>query len=83
VTYEHPQVWRGDPWRYASTGSAPAPPCRAIHRRRGVEELAPAELGLDRERARLWTVAHTVAWGLDEEPLAEHIEAATWLLDTG
>ncbi len=42
-----------------------------------------AELGLDRERARLWTVAHTVAWGFDEEPLDAHIEAATWLLDAG
>jgi streptomycin 6-kinase len=39
------------------------------------------ELGLDRERARRWAFAHTVAWGFDEEPLAGHIEAATWLLD--
>lgn len=42
-----------------------------------------AELGLDRERARLWSVAHTVAWGFDDEPLPGHIEAATWLLDAG
>lgn len=40
-----------------------------------------ADLGLDRERARLWAMAHTVAWGFDDEPLAGHIEAATWLLD--
>ena len=40
-----------------------------------------AELGLDRERARLWSMAHTVAWGFDDEPLADHVEAATWLLD--
>lgn len=41
-----------------------------------------AELGLDRERVRLWTMAHTVAWGFDEDgPMAGHIEAATWLLD--
>lgn len=39
-----------------------------------------SELGLDRERARLWAFAHTVSWGFDE-PLAGHIEAATWLLD--
>ncbi|MGH2540668.1 MAG: aminoglycoside phosphotransferase family protein [Actinomycetota bacterium] len=39
------------------------------------------ELGLDRERARLWAFAHTVAWGFGEEPLTGHIEAATWLLD--
>lgn len=41
-----------------------------------------AELGLDRERARLWSMAHTVAWGFDDAgPMREHIEAATWLLD--
>ena len=40
-----------------------------------------SELGLDRERARLWAFAHTVSWGFDDEPLAGHIEAATWLLD--
>jgi streptomycin 6-kinase len=40
-----------------------------------------AELGLDRERVRRWTIAHTVSWGFDEEPLERHIEAATWLLD--
>jgi streptomycin 6-kinase len=41
-----------------------------------------AELGLDRERARLWSMAHTVAWGFDTDgPMREHIEAATWLLD--
>jgi streptomycin 6-kinase len=40
-----------------------------------------AELGLDRERARLWSMAHTVSWAFDDEPLAGHIEAATWLLD--
>ena len=34
------------------------------------------ELGLDRERARLWCVAQTVAW---YSPW--HIEIATWLLD--
>lgn len=40
-----------------------------------------AELGLDRERVRLWTIAHTVSWAFDDQPLAGHIEAATWLLD--
>jgi streptomycin 6-kinase len=42
-----------------------------------------AELGLDRERVRLWTMAHTVAWGFNGDPYAGHIEAATWLLDAG
>ena len=41
-----------------------------------------AELGLDRERVRGWTFAHTVAWGFDDSgPMREHIETATWLLD--
>ncbi|HET6714184.1 MAG TPA: aminoglycoside phosphotransferase family protein [Actinomycetota bacterium] len=41
-----------------------------------------AELGLDRERARLWSMAHTVSWCFDDDgPMREHIEAATWLLD--
>lgn len=35
------------------------------------------QLGLDRERARRWTIAQTVAWSSD----GPHIEAATWLLD--
>lgn len=34
-------------------------------------------LGLDRERARRWTIAQTVAWAGGER----HIEAATWLID--
>jgi streptomycin 6-kinase len=39
------------------------------------------ELELDRERVRLWTIAHTMSWAFDDEPLASHIEAAGWLLD--
>jgi streptomycin 6-kinase len=39
------------------------------------------ELELDRERVRLWTIAHTMSWAFDEEPLASHIEAVSWLLD--
>jgi streptomycin 6-kinase len=35
-----------------------------------------AELGLDRERARQWTIAQTLAWGLDRE---WHIHVASWL----
>jgi streptomycin 6-kinase len=44
-----------------------------------------AELGLDRERVRLWAMAHTVAWGFDDEgrPIGEHMDAATWLLEAG
>lgn len=42
------------------------------------------ELQLDRERVRLWTIAHTMSWGFDDDgPMREHIEAATWLLEAG
>jgi streptomycin 6-kinase len=47
----------------------------AIHR---LDRLA-GELGLDRERARLWCVAQTVAWSTDDAPA--HTEIAEWLLD--
>jgi streptomycin 6-kinase len=43
-----------------------------------------ADLGLDRERARLWAFAHTVAWAVDEhtsEVFPGQVEVARWLLD--
>jgi streptomycin 6-kinase len=40
-----------------------------------------AELGLDRERARLWALAQTVAWTPEDEHGRGHLETATWLLD--
>ena len=36
------------------------------------------ELGLDRERARGWTIAQTVAWSLRDE---QRLEVARWLLE--
>ncbi|MCP4308870.1 MAG: aminoglycoside phosphotransferase [bacterium] len=40
------------------------------------------ELGLDRERARMWAFGHAIAWGFhDGEVLPSHIEMARWLLD--
>jgi streptomycin 6-kinase len=36
------------------------------------------ELGLDRERARGWTIGQTVAWGLGHE---RHLDVARWLLE--
>ena len=40
------------------------------------------ELGLDRERARLWAFGHAIAWGFhDGEALPGHVETAGWLLD--
>jgi streptomycin 6-kinase len=40
-----------------------------------------SELGLDRERARGWTIAQTVAWmgGSDVDPA--HVDVAAWLLE--
>jgi streptomycin 6-kinase len=43
-----------------------------------------ADLGLDRERAKMWAFAQTLAWGVDEdenEVLWEHVEVARWILD--
>jgi len=38
------------------------------------------ELGLDRERARRWALAQTVAWAWDDDKvLPRHIETAGWL----
>jgi streptomycin 6-kinase len=38
-----------------------------------------SELGLDRERARGWTIGQTIAWAVDGP--AEHAEVVRWLLD--
>jgi streptomycin 6-kinase len=38
-----------------------------------------SELGLDRERARLWTVGQTVVWGLDTSYMPKHVETVAWL----
>jgi len=40
-----------------------------------------SELGLDRERSRLWCLAQTVAWSLGSDYVSRHIETATWLLE--
>ena len=40
-----------------------------------------AELGLDRERARGWTIAQTLAWTSDSSYLSRHVESARWLLE--
>jgi streptomycin 6-kinase len=40
-----------------------------------------AELGLDRERARGWTIAQTVAWSGGSHFVAPHIETVHWLLE--
>jgi streptomycin 6-kinase len=40
-----------------------------------------SELGLDRERARGWTVGQTIAWSFDSEYHPTHIETVRWLLE--
>lgn len=42
-----------------------------------------AELGLDRERARGWAIAQTVAWSFDSGYRERHHETARWLLAAG
>jgi streptomycin 6-kinase len=42
------------------------------------------DLGLDRERAKMWAFVQTLAWGVDEdtnEVFPGHIEVASWILD--
>jgi streptomycin 6-kinase len=40
-----------------------------------------SELGLDRGRARGWTIAQTAAWTWDSHYHASHVETARWLLE--
>jgi streptomycin 6-kinase len=40
-----------------------------------------SELGLDRERARGWTIVQTVAWTEDANFNRTHVETARWLLE--
>ncbi len=42
-----------------------------------------AELQLNRERARRWTIAQTVAWSFDSDYADRHYETARWLLAAG
>lgn len=42
-----------------------------------------SELGLDRERARGWTIGQTIAWAFDGDYHATHVETARWLLEAG
>ena len=40
-----------------------------------------SELGLDRERARGWTIGQTMAWAFDSDYSETHIETVRWLLE--
>ncbi|SCE92518.1 aminoglycoside phosphotransferase family protein [Micromonospora chokoriensis] len=49
--------------------------------RRRLDQLT-AELNLDRERVRGWTIGHTLAWSLTDDSVFPHqIEVVRWLLD--
>ncbi len=41
-----------------------------------------SELGLDRDRARGWTIGQTIAWSLDTSYLPKHVETVRWLLES-
>ena len=38
-------------------------------------------LGLDRERARWWTIGQTLAWAFDSTFQDEHLQTVRWLLE--
>ncbi len=40
-----------------------------------------AELGLDRDRARGWTIGQTIAWCFDTSYRDRHVETVRWLLE--
>ena len=40
-----------------------------------------SELGLDRERARGWTIGQTIAWSVGSEYHETHVETARWLVE--
>ena len=43
-------------------------------------DFLTSRLGLDRERARLWAIAQTVAWA-EGDHRAQHLRTARWLLE--
>jgi streptomycin 6-kinase len=40
-----------------------------------------SELGLDRERARLWTIGQTISWSFDTSYAPMHVQTVEWLLE--
>ena len=43
-----------------------------------------SELGVDRERARRWTLVQTLAWAIDDDGVGdEHLDVARWMRDEG
>jgi len=66
---------------------AVAPIVRSVelgHSRRDVLyrlDRLTSELGLDRERARGWTIGQTIAWSVGNDYHATHLETARWLVE--
>lgn len=64
-----------------------APIIRAFEFGHGRQQVAnrldrlTAELGLDRERSRLWAMAQTIAWCFGSDYLERHVETARWLFE--
>lgn len=46
-------------------------------------DFLSAELELDRERARRWTIGQTIAWSFGGDYQPRHVETARWLLEAG
>lgn len=47
-------------------------------------ERLVGDLGLDHDRARRWTLAQTIAWGLDDDGIgANHLATARWMRELG
>jgi streptomycin 6-kinase len=44
-------------------------------------ERLTSDLGLDKERARWWTIGQTLAWSTDTSRYPQHLEVARWLLE--
>jgi len=40
-----------------------------------------SELGLDRDRARAWTIGQTMAWAFDSDHIGTHLDTVRWLLE--
>jgi streptomycin 6-kinase len=66
---------------------AVAPIVRSVelgHSRRDVLhrlDRLTSELGLDRERARGWTIGQTIAWSVGSDYHATHVETVRWLVE--
>lgn len=65
-----------------------APIVRDVELGRGRRDLQrrfdrlTSELGLDRDRARGWTIGQTIAWSFDTSYLPQHIQLVQWLLES-